>query len=167
MLTQTKAKIALQSKSGVAAFECSPGERLLFAGLAQGAVASLRVRNGHVRHLPRAGDGREFRDRVAGGSRGCQAQSAIGGDVSLRQTHPGSDCVVRVAANVAQVTAGPLPMRRSGRVEVARLLTPDVMTVEIELSVPMSFAAGQFVVVETPAVKGGRAYSMVNHGEEL
>ena len=166
MLTQTKAKIALQSKSGVATFECSPGERLLFAGLAQGLSLPYECATGTCGTC---------RGRVMEGNYETAWLEAPGaaklkrerGDVLLCQTHPGSDCVVRVAANVAQITAGALPMRRSGRVEVARLLTPDVMHVEIELSVPMSFAAGQFVVVETPAVKGGRAYSMVNHGEEL
>ena len=137
MLTQTKAKIALQSKSGVATFECSPGERLLFAGLAQGLSLPYECATGTCGTC---------RGRVMEGNYETAWLEAPGaaklkrerGDVLLCQTHPGSDCVVRVAANVAQITAGALPMRRSGRVEVARLLTPDVMHVEIELSVPMT-----------------------------
>ena len=40
------------------------------------------------------------------------------------------------------------------------------MHIEIALEKPVTFEAGQFMVVSTPAVVGGRAYSMVSYAEE-
>src|SRR6478672_6729183 len=100
MLTQTKAKIALQSKSGVTTFECSPGERLLFAGLAHGLSLPYECATGTCGTC---------RGRVMEGTFETAWLEAPGaaklkrdrGEVLFCQTHPGSDCVVRVAANVA------------------------------------------------------------------
>jgi toluene monooxygenase electron transfer component len=39
----------------------------------------------------------------------------------------------------------------------------DVIEIEVALSQPIAFDAGQFVVLEVPAVRGGRASSMVNY----
>jgi toluene monooxygenase electron transfer component len=43
-----------------------------------------------------------------------------------------------------------------------RRLVHDVLDFDLMLSRPMTFDAGQFVVLEAPDVVGGRAYSMVN-----
>jgi toluene monooxygenase electron transfer component len=42
-----------------------------------------------------------------------------------------------------------------------------VLELEISLSRAMTFEAGQFVVLETPGIQGGRAYSMVNFGRGI
>lgn len=164
MLTTPKAKIALQSKSGEATFDCGVGEKLLFAGLARGlslpyecatgtcGTCKARITEGgfEVGWPEAPGAAKLKRDR---------------GDVLLCQTTAKSDCVVRVAANVAQSAAGPLPMYRKGVVSAAKLLTGDVIEIAIELATPMKFQAGQFVVLEVAGVTGGRAYSMVNYDE--
>lgn len=166
MLSQPKAKIALQSKTGDIGFESAPGERLLYAGLAQGlslpyecATGTCGTCRGRVMQGGFAVDWPE--------APGAARLKADKGDVLLCQTHATGDCTVRVAANVSRVDAGPLPMRRQARVVEARRLTADVMQLDIEIAVPMTFAAGQFVVIEAPGLAGGRAYSMVNHGSNL
>lgn len=168
MLTQPTAKIAIQSKSGETAFECATDEPLLYAGLAQGLTLPYECATGTCGSC---------RARVMSGTvenAWPEAPGAVAaklkadkGDVLLCQSHARGDCVVRVPANVVAATSPYLPSRRAARIAVARRLTPDVMHVETELAVPMGFEAGQFVVVDAPDVKGGRAYSMVNHGDEL
>lgn len=168
MLTQPTARVSVQSKAGETAFDCSPDEPLLYAGLAQGLALPYECATGTCGSC---------RARVMSGTVENAWPEAPGavtaklkadkGDVLLCQSHARSDCVVRVPASVVAATAPYLPSRRAAAVGVARRLTGDVMHVEIDLAVPMSFEAGQFVVVEAPDVKGGRAYSMVNHGEDL
>lgn len=164
MLTKPKTKISLQSKSGETNYDCAAEEKLLFAGLAQGLSLPYECATGTCGTC---------KARVTEGTFDVAWPEAPGaaklkrdrGDVLLCQTTAGADCVVRVAANVVRTAAGPLPMRRKGRITAARLLTHDVMQIEIELGSPISFEAGQFVVLDAPGVKGGRAYSMVNYDE--
>lgn len=168
MLTQPKAKIAIQSKAGETSFSAAPGERLLYAGLSQGLTLPYECATGTCGSC---------RARVMEGSVEITWPEAPGvkaaklkadkGDVLLCQCRAGSDCVVRVPANVTAGAAGPLPIRRTARIDAARRLTHDVIHIEMELSAPMSFEAGQFAVVEHTDIAGGRAWSMVNHGDEL
>lgn len=165
MLTQPGAKIAVQSKTGEATFHCGKGERLLYAGLANGLSLPYECATGTCGTC---------RGRVVPGSvvnawpeaPGAARLKADKGDILLCQSVATDDCVVRVAANVTASTSGPMPIRQTGRVICTKRLTADVMHVELELATPMPFAAGQFVVVEAPGVTGGRAYSMVNYDEE-
>jgi toluene monooxygenase electron transfer component len=60
-----------------------------------------------------------------------------------------------------------VPSHRSARIEGLRHLTRDVVHFELALSRPMTFEAGQFVVLEAPNITGGRAYSMVNYGRPV
>ena len=58
------------------------------------------------------------------------------------------------------------PAPRHGIIRDIRKLTKDVAKFDLHLSAPMSFEAGQFVVLETADLTGGRAYSMVNFDTE-
>lgn len=166
MLNQPKAKIALQSRAGETTFDCGSGERMLYAGLAQGLSLPYECATGTCGTC---------RGRVMQGTYvvdwpeapGAARLKADKGDVLLCQTHATSDCTVRVAANVTPADPGPLPLRRQARIAKVQRLTADVIHVEIDIASPMTFAAGQFVVMEAPGIAGGRAYSMVNHGENL
>jgi toluene monooxygenase electron transfer component len=55
-----------------------------------------------------------------------------------------------------------VPAHRTGRIENVRRLVRDVTDFDVVLSEPMTFEAGQFVVLEKAGIAGGRAYSMVN-----
>lgn len=168
MLTQPKAKIAIQSKAGETSFSAAPGERLLYAGLAHGLTLPYECATGtcgSCRARVMEGSVENLWPEAPGAA--AAKLKADKGDVLLCQCRAATDCVVRVPANVVPATAGPLPVKRTARIDVARRLTHDVIHLELELSVPMSFEAGQFAVIEHADIKGGRAWSMVNHGDEL
>ena len=59
-----------------------------------------------------------------------------------------------------------IPAPRRGIIRNIRKLTKDVAEFDVHLSAPMTFEAGQFVVLETEDLVGARAYSMVNFESE-
>ncbi len=157
-------KITLETKGGDFSFDCDPSERILYAALRHGLTVPYECSTGTCGTC---------RGRIAQGSVLVEWDAAPGfarlkrekGDVLMCQARPTADCLLRVPANVAAKPENPfLPQHRTGRIENVRKLTHDVMDFEIALSQPMAFEAGQFIVVETPVVEGGRAYSMVNFG---
>jgi toluene monooxygenase electron transfer component len=155
-------KITVQANSGEFGFECDATERLLYAGLTQGLKLPYECATGTCGTC---------RGRVVQGSTLVEWDEAPGfarlkrakGDVLMCQARPTTDCVLRVPANL---TADPvsltLPHHRRGCIERARRLVRDVIEVDVALSRPVTFDAGQFVVLEVPGLAGGRAYSMVN-----
>jgi toluene monooxygenase electron transfer component len=159
-------KIAVQSKAGDCSFDCNEGETLLYAGLRQGITLPYECATGTCGSC---------RARVVKGETDLRWADAPAlaklkrdkGDILMCQTRPRTDCDIRIAANVA---AEPwkinIPSHRTGTVKNLRQLTNDVIHFELALSSPMSFKAGQFVVIESKDVPGPRAYSMVNHEAE-
>jgi toluene monooxygenase electron transfer component len=65
------------------------------------------------------------------------------------------------------VANGTPPAPRNGVIRNIRHLAPDVAGFDVRLSAPMTFEAGQFVVIEADGFPGGRAYSMVNFETEV
>lgn len=156
-------KITIQANSGEFSFQCEATERLLYAGLSQGLRLPYECATGTCGTC---------RGRVVQGSTLVEWDEAPGfarlkrdkGDVLMCQARPTADCVLRVPANLAADPASPkLPLHRGGRIERVRRLVADVIEIEIALSQPVTFDAGQFVVLEVPGLAGGRAYSMVNY----
>jgi toluene monooxygenase electron transfer component len=153
-------KITVQSKSGDVTFQCGEGETILHAGLRQGlrlpyecatgtcGTCRARVMNGEV----------EVRWKTAPGGARLKPEK---GDVLMCQTRARSDCVLRVPSEVG-ASSIPCPASRRGVIRGIRGLTHDVTHFDIELSEPISYEAGQFVVIEAKDLEGGRAYSMVN-----
>ena len=88
------------------------------------------------------------------------------GDILMCQSWPRSDIAVRVPSDLT-TTDTFRPESRRGIIRNIRRLTNDVAQFDLQLSGPMRFQPGQFVVLESPDVAGGRAYSMVNFGPEL
>lgn len=160
-------KIRVQAKGGGAfEFDCEPNEPLLYAGLrhnvslpyecATGTCGTCRARvhEGEAQLLWHDAPGLSYVKQEKNEILMCQATATAG-------------CTLRVPAVVEQQVNGrPAPEHRTGAICNARALTHDVQEFEVTLDQPMSFDAGQFVVLETPAVTGGRAYSMVNFGSE-
>jgi toluene monooxygenase electron transfer component len=155
-------KITIQANSGEFSFECDADERMLYAGLSQGLRLPYECATGTCGTC---------RGRVLQGATLVEWDEAPGfarlkrekGDVLMCQARPTADCVVRVPAKlVAEPDSPTLPLHRKGRVEQARKLVRDVIEIDIALSRPVTFDAGQFVVLEVPGLEGGRAYSMVN-----
>src|SRR6266478_5959002 len=160
-------KITVETNSGVFDFECEATDKLLYAGLTRGLTLPYECATGTCGTC---------RGRIMQGSAHIDWDQAPGfaklkrdkGDVLMCQARPSSDCLVRVPARVAARSGcGTLPQHRTAHIDALRKLTRDVVHFELALSRPMSFEAGQFVVLEAPEVKGGRAYSMVNFGRTV
>ncbi len=155
-------KITIESNSGTFDFECAPTERLLYAGLTKGQALPYECSTGTCGTC---------RGRLVSGSVDVEWDEAPGfaklkrekGDILMCQARPTSDCTLRVPAKIAPHTnPETLPAHRTARIENVRRLVQDVLDFDLVLSSPITFDAGQFVVVETPDIAGGRAYSMVN-----
>jgi toluene monooxygenase electron transfer component len=156
-------RITVQSKTGEVAFVCGDGELILHAGLRQGLSLPYECATGTCGTC---------RARVAAGEVDVRWHEAPGGarlkpekgDVLMCQTRARSDCVLKVPSDI--VTLEQRPVLRRGLIRNIRALTSDVSEFDVHLSTPMTFEAGQFVVIETRDFAGGRAYSMVNFGSE-
>lgn len=158
--------ITLQTKTGEFKIDDpDASETLLFRGLREGLTlpyecatgtcgsCRARVMSGEVEMAwPEApGADRLKRDR---------------GDILLCQSHAKGDCLVRVPAEVHTEEGKVGPQRINGRIEGLKKLTSDVVDFEIALDDAVGFDAGQFMVVTSSDVTGGRAYSMVNYAPE-
>ena len=156
-------KITVESKLGTCAFECGDKETLLYAGLRQGLNLPYECATGTCgtcRARVMSGDV-EVRWKDAPGGKKLKPEK---GDVLMCQTRALADCVLRVPSEISVCVENP-PGQRRGVVRDIRKLTGDVAHFELHLSEPMDFEAGQFVVLETGDLTGGRAYSMVNFDE--
>jgi len=159
--------ITVQTKSGEFKFETDEEgtETLLFAGLGAGLTLPYECATGTCgtcRARVMSGDVEMAWPEAPGASRLSRGK----GDVLLCQSHAKGDCLLRVPAEVIAGDAAAAPRRLSGRIEGMRKLTADVVDFEIALDSAMDFAAGQFMVVTSSAVTGGRSYSMVNYTPE-
>ncbi len=159
--------ITVETRSGTFGFDCATSETLLYAGLAHGLT---------LPHECATGTCGTCRARVMSGDVEVAWEEAPGaaklkrdkGDILLCQARALGDCVLRVPSDVAErPLRHQIPAPRPGVVGNLQQLTSDVVHFEIVLAEPMTFDAGQFVVIEAPGLEGGRAYSMVNYGRDL
>jgi toluene monooxygenase electron transfer component len=156
--------IIVRGNAGEVAFDCGDRETILRAGLRQGfnlpyecatgtcGTCRARVMSGEV----------DVRWKEAPGGARLRPEK---GDVLMCQTRARSDCVLRVPSDVVVSQKSP-PATRSGVIRDILRLTKDVVHFDLHLSEPMTFEAGQFVVLESADLQGGRAYSMVNFDAE-
>ncbi len=158
-------KITVQNKNGELTFDCGERESILYAGLRQGINLPFECATGTCGTC---------RARVTSGDVDVRWKDAPGGarlkpdkgDVLMCQTRARSDCLLRVPSElVVSDNAG--PAMRQGIIRGLRPLTRDVMRFDLHLTSPMSFQAGQFVVLEAAGIAGGRAYSMVNFENDV
>jgi toluene monooxygenase electron transfer component len=160
-MSGARMKIEVQAKNAQLAFECGEDETILHAGLRQGLTLPYECATGTCGTC---------RARVMSGNVDLGWKVAPGlarlkqdkGDILMCQSRARGDCLLRVPSDITTVSGPCLPVRCRGVLRSLRRLTHDVIDFDLALSAPMMFEAGQFVVLETPAVVGGRAYSMVN-----
>ena len=153
-------KITVESKSGSCIFQCGANETILYAGLRQGLKLPYECATGTCgtcRARVMSGDV-EMRWKEAPGAKKLKPEK---GDVLMCQTRALSDCLLRVPSDVPTTDVN-RPAARRGVIRDIRRLTDDVAHFDLHLAEPMDFEAGQFVVLETGDLSGGRAYSMVN-----
>jgi toluene monooxygenase electron transfer component len=156
-------KIKVQTKSGEFEFDCGQGENLLYAGLRQGltlpyecatgtcGTCRARVKDGEIHHQWAEAPGLSYVNQEKNEFLMCRS-TALGG------------CTLHVPAKVSDgMGAKAVPGYRKGKIENVRELTHDVLSFDVAIDAPMAFDAGQFAVLDTVEVTGGRAYSMVNY----
>jgi toluene monooxygenase electron transfer component len=154
-------EITVQSKSGQLSFDCDTHESILHAGLRRAIGLPFECATGTCGTC---------RARVMSGEVDVRWKEAPGGarlkpekgDILMCQSHALTDCVLRIPSDVSSSVNSP-PASHRGVLRNIELLTHDVVHFDVELSWPMAFMAGQFVVLEAAGVTGGRAYSMTNH----
>lgn len=160
--TDVVMKIAVQGKQGELSFDCSARESILYAGLRQGINLPFECATGTCgtcRARVMAGDVL-VRWKEAPGAARLKPEK---GDILMCQTFARSDCILRVPAELT-VSEKYTPGFHRGVIRGIERLTRDVAHFDLHLSTPMTFRAGQFVVIEVESMTGGRAYSMVNYG---
>jgi NAD(P)H-flavin reductase/ferredoxin len=158
-------KITVQNKNSELAFDCGGSETILYAGLRQGINLPFECATGTCGTC---------RARVMSGEVDVRWKEAPGGvrlkpekgDILMCQTGALSDCALRVPSELV-ISEKSRPALRRGVIRGIRKLTKDVTHFDLHLSAPMSFQAGQFVVLEAAGITGGRAYSMVNFEAEI
>jgi toluene monooxygenase electron transfer component len=158
-------KISVQSNNGEFGFDCGESESILYAGLRQGLTLPFECATGTCGTC---------RARVVSGEVDIRWKEAPGGarlkpekgDILMCQARARSDCRLRVPSELASAAASAPAMRR-GIIRGLKRLTRDVLHFDLHLTAPMRVRAGQFVVLETPGIIGGRAYSMVNFADEV
>jgi toluene monooxygenase electron transfer component len=156
--------ITVQAKDSSATFECEPGERILHAGLRAGIDLPYECASGTCGTCKAqvvAGNA-DYHWPEAPGRKYVKAEKR---EILMCQCHPLADCSLVVARAVEHARDG---ARAATKTRAAlrdfRLLTPDVCEFEVALETPITFDAGQFVLLERGAISGGRAYSMTNYG---
>jgi toluene monooxygenase electron transfer component len=156
-------KIHVQTKSGEFEYDCEQGENLLYAGLRQGLTLPYECATGTCGTC---------RARVQEGEIGLEWADAPGlsyvnhekNELLMCRSTASGNCTLRVPAKVTDGAGDmAIPGYRKGKINNVRERTHDVVSFDVTLDSPMAFDAGQFAVLETEVVTGGRAYSMVNY----
>jgi toluene monooxygenase electron transfer component len=155
-------RIKVQAKGGQFDFECEDGENLLYAGLRQGIALPYECATGTCGTC---------RARVMDGATKLDWDDAPGlsyvkrekNELLMCRASAVGDCTLRVPASVQAMNVDVVPAYRKGRLRNVRKLTRDIICFDVAIDLPMTFHAGQFVVIETDEVVGGRAYSMVTY----
>lgn len=157
-------KVRVHSKTDTFSFACGEGERILYAGLAAGLQLPYECATGTCGTCrARVQDPDTVRDLWLDAP-GAAKLRRDRGDVLMCQAVALKDCEMKIPSEFGFAADGAaFPEPQGGRVGAPRSLTHDVMAFDLELDRPMSFEAGQFVVLAFPGIEGFRAYSMVNY----
>lgn len=154
-----------RAKTGEFEFSCNDGERILYAGLgggvplpyecATGTCGTCRARlaSGDIRELWSQAPGHKYVKSDKNEFLMCQA-------VAL------TDCEILVPGKIPLEQKQQTRRFLSGRLSRPVRCTHDVATFDVNLSEPIRFHAGQFVVIRVPHIEGYRAYSMTNYAQE-
>lgn len=158
-------RVVVTAKGEMREFPCADGERILLAGLRAGIPLSYECASGTCGTCKAAvvegttayawedAPGRKYTRPERNEILTCQSVALS----ALALTLPGA-----LSARAPRVT----PAYFAGTIARARTLVPDVMEFDVALERPMSFDAGQFVLLEVEAITGARSYSMVNFEPE-
>ena len=154
-------KIQVNARNRAYEFDAAHGERILYAGLANGihlpyecgtgtcGTCKARVMAGEIDDLWPEAAGRKYLKQP--------------GEFLMCQAAARTNASVEVANFVYQTDVGAVaPSAHGGTLRNPRHLTHDVIAFSIELERAQDFDAGQFMTMQVPGVPGFRGYSMVN-----
>jgi len=158
-------KVTITKKDAAWDFDADHHESILYAGLRQGLDLSYECATGTCGTCKAKLVSGELDQRWQEAPGHSYIKSARG-EFLMCQNRALSDCEIRVPGAVSNVLNGrKAPSHRTGTLKNLQALTHDVMRFDIELDTAMQWQAGQFVVIESTAVTGFRAYSMINFNE--
>ena len=159
---QSRMQIQAKTKVGAVTFEVSPGESILYAGLRSGIPLPYECATGTCGTC-KARRGAGEITQLWPDAPGARYLKAERNEFLMCQAQAGSSCQIEIPA-VVDTNRPPVHCPVYGRAEVTRIerLTHDVVAVDIETDRVISFQAGQFITIRSPAIDGYRAYSMVN-----
>lgn len=164
--SDTHLRIRVTGKGESCEFDCAPQERILHAGLRSGVELPYECASGTCGTCKATlveGE-TEYAWPEAPGRKYVKADK---GEVLMCQTFARSDCTLTISKRIATMAVGRfLPQRIGGTLEDVDQVAPGVVAFEVGLDRPISFEAGQFVLLEIPQIAGARSYSMVNFARD-
>ena len=156
-------KISVRTRDGTHAFDCGDDEKILHAGLRHGIGLPYECGSGTCGTCKAElldGDIDEGWPEAPGRTHLKLERS----EFLMCQATPNGDCALGVRAKVAPHSDDiPVPDTVPGRVTGMAPLTHDVCRIDVSVERPLSFNAGQFMLVGSDAVEGRRAYSMADY----
>jgi toluene monooxygenase electron transfer component len=154
-------KIQINARNRAYQFKAGAGEKILYAGLANGinlpyecgsgtcGTCKARLVTGHIEDAWPQAPGRKYLKQP--------------GEFLMCQCTAREDCSLEVANFVYNMDPGACtPAACRGTLSNFRPLTGDVIAFSVELDTSRDFDAGQFMLMQVPGVAGYRGYSMVN-----
>lgn len=160
--TGTHVRIRVTGKGESCEFDCAPQERILHAGLRSGIELPYECASGTCGTC-KATLVEGTTEYAWAEAPGLKYVKADKGEVLMCQSFPRSDCTLTIGKRLTTMAVGRfMPQRIGGTLEEVRELAPGVVSFEVALDGPISFGAGQFVLLEIPDIAGPRSYSMVN-----
>ncbi len=155
-------RIRLHSAAASCSFDCGVDERILHAGLAAGFALPYECASGTCGKCRATLDEGGVRD-LWPEAPGRESLASSGRQLLMCQSAPTGDVALEVARLNATSEARPRPCLRRALLSSRRILAADLTEITLGIDQPLSFLAGQFVLLEVPGVQGPRAYSMVNY----
>jgi len=154
--------VTFLNKQGRVTVECRKGETLLQAGLRQGVPLPYACGAGVCSTcVARAKPGTV--DNNWSQAPGAQNLNAVKGECLLCQCVPIADCEILVPGKaVLTENSNESPQHQSGQLGNLVEVAPGVATFELELDEPISFLAGQYLLLRLPEMEGYRPYSMTS-----
>ena len=162
-------KIQVNARNRAYHFDTAGGEKILYAGLNKAVSLPYECGSGTCGTCRAKLISGEIADAwpEAPGRKYLKGQD----EFLLCQCTAKTDVVVEVESFVQTMEAGAcVPTSIKGRINAVKLLTPDVIFLQIGVNQAVEFDAGQFVMIQVPGVAGFRGWSMVNyqrHAETL
>lgn len=155
-------KIQVNARNRAHHFDAAPGEKILYGGLNSAVELPYECGSGTCGTCKARLIAGEITDAWAD----APGRKYLKGpdEFLMCQCTAKTDVVVEVASFVHTMEAGAcVPASIKGRIDSAKLLTHDVIFLEIGLDQAVEFDAGQFVMIRVPGVTGYRGWSMVNY----